>query len=413
MAAGGRSFLSDRKGTSARRPRLLTTVPRIAQRPIPTGVRHAVSGSRFRLGASLAPDRRRGTRRAKADGPGPPPRAAADILARQMRTDLNSARAGDRVDRRRVSRLGLGLAASLLAAGCSGGAADGDGRPLVVATTGHIHDAGQPHGGAAHRAEAPLRSRRRSAQPRGHRGDVSDMQRARAIVYNGFHLEAQLGEILEQGPRRAVAGPWRAPSPLRACSTGSRTVEVDPGAPHDPHIWNHLEGWGEAVEGLVSRHGRALPRARRRDPGTRERLPRGDPRGGPVGARDARRPLQGPARAGQRSRRLQLLRGRVRFRHPRGPRHRQRPRGGHPNDAGSRPDLRRREGADHLPRVHHGPEGDEGPRGGVPRTRLDDQHRRAAALLGRPRRGAPVDTYLGAFRTNVERIAAGLGGDGR
>ena len=25
----------------------------------------------------------------------------------------------------------------------------------------------------------------------------------------------------------------------------------------------------------------------------------------------------------------------------------------------------------------------------------------------------PVDTYLGAFRTNVERIAAGLGGDGR
>ncbi len=164
------------------------------------------------------------------------------------------------MDRRRVSLLGLGLVTSLLAAGCSGDDADGGGHPLVIATTGHIHDA------LVNLTEGlPIELRLLcgpGVDPHSYAattGDVSDMQRARAIVYNGFHLEAQLGEILEQGPMSGRSWAMASAFPVSRVLDWVEDGEIDPGAPHDPHIWNHLAGWSESVEGLVSHMATLFP----------------------------------------------------------------------------------------------------------------------------------------------------------
>ena len=169
-----------------------------------------------------------------------------------MRTCLNNW-TGPRPLGRRSALLGAGalIAAALTAACGVAGGADDD-TPLIVATTGHIHDAllhlteGVPvelrllcgSGVDPHSFAATAR-------------DVIDMQRAEVIVYNGFHLEAQLGELLEEGPLSdrswAMAGGFPAARVLEWVEDG----DVDPGAPNDPHIWNHLQGWSEAVEALA------------------------------------------------------------------------------------------------------------------------------------------------------------------
>ena len=331
-----------------------------------------------------------------------------------MRTDLNSARAGNRVDRRRVSLLGLGLAASLLAAGCSGGAADGDGRPLVVATTGHIHDA------LVNLTEGlPIELRLLcgpGVDPHSYAattGDVSDMQRARAIVYNGFHLEAQLGEILEQGPMAERSWAMASAFPAARVLDWVEDGEVDPGAPHDPHIWNHLEGWGEAVEGLVSHMAGLFPEH------AAGILGRGSDYLEEI--READRWARETLGALSRDQRV-LVSGHDAFNYFAV---------AYDFDThavlgiGNDPeaDIRTMQEIAQIcadkkvptiflesitdPKVTKALE--EACRGRGWTTSIAEQPLYSDDLGEEP----PVDTYLGAFRTNVERIAAGLGGDGR
>ncbi len=166
----------------------------------------------------------------------------ADTLRPPMRLNLNK-----RLPRRRQF---LTAAVALLAVSCSR-IGSTSGIPVLVATTGHIHDAlqritdGVPvemhllcgPGVDPHSYGATSR-------------DVIALEGAKGIIYNGFHLEAQLGELLE-GPNMApkawaMAGAFPKERILDWVDDG----EVDPGAPHDPHIWNHLEGWGTCVRAL-------------------------------------------------------------------------------------------------------------------------------------------------------------------
>ncbi|MGD2017824.1 MAG: zinc ABC transporter substrate-binding protein [Planctomycetota bacterium] len=147
----------------------------------------------------------------------------------------------------------LGLAVALLAAlplaACGEPSRSSD-RPLIVVTTGQVHDAVvalvegldvdlkllcgpgvDPHGyGASTR-------------------DVLAMDAAALVVFNGFHLEAQLSEVLE---REAIA--TKSWSMASAFPVERRLGWVEDGeatAGVDPHIWNDLAGWSRCVEGLA------------------------------------------------------------------------------------------------------------------------------------------------------------------
>ena len=79
--------------------------------------------------------------------------------------------------------------------------------------------------------------------------DVQAMVEADLIFYNGFHLEAKLSEHLDDTFREkswAMASAFPQASRMDWIEDGKQ----DPDAPFDPHIWNHLPGWAESVKAL-------------------------------------------------------------------------------------------------------------------------------------------------------------------
>ena len=82
--------------------------------------------------------------------------------------------------------------------------------------------------------------------------DVQSMEEADAIFFNGFHLEARLSDLLRE---RYVEEAWSMSSafPKQHRLDWIEEGEVDPEAPFDPHIWNHLPAWAECVTALADR----------------------------------------------------------------------------------------------------------------------------------------------------------------
>jgi len=80
--------------------------------------------------------------------------------------------------------------------------------------------------------------------------DIQAMKNCDAIIYNGFHLEARLDEHLHHtfGDKSwSMASVFPEENRLDWVEDG----EADPNAPFDPHIWNHLPGWSKCVQGLA------------------------------------------------------------------------------------------------------------------------------------------------------------------
>ena len=82
--------------------------------------------------------------------------------------------------------------------------------------------------------------------------DVQAMMDADLIIYNGFHLEAKLDEHLRdtfQDRAWAMADAFPSAGRIDWVEDG----EINPDAPYDPHIWNDLPGWSQAVAALVAK----------------------------------------------------------------------------------------------------------------------------------------------------------------
>ncbi|MEL7499759.1 MAG: zinc ABC transporter substrate-binding protein [Planctomycetota bacterium] len=86
--------------------------------------------------------------------------------------------------------------------------------------------------------------------------DVQAMLDADLIVYNGFHLEARLSEHLH-GAFETKAWAMSSSFPETARLDWIEDGSIDSDAPFDPHIWNHLPAWSECVRSLAIRLGKA------------------------------------------------------------------------------------------------------------------------------------------------------------
>lgn len=124
---------------------------------------------------------------------------------------------------------------------------------MWVATTGHIADALRKISAGTNVNIKTLCGP--GVDPHSYNASTKDIQAitdADAVFFNGFHLEARLHHLLENefGDKSwAMATAFPADARLDWVEDG----QIDPEAPFDPHIWNHLPGWSECVEGLLTR----------------------------------------------------------------------------------------------------------------------------------------------------------------
>ncbi len=88
--------------------------------------------------------------------------------------------------------------------------------------------------------------------------DVQKMIEADLIIYNGFHLEAKLSEHLH-GKFDSKSWSMASAFPKSQRLDWVEDGEIDPETPFDPHIWNHLPAWSECVMELAERLGKADP----------------------------------------------------------------------------------------------------------------------------------------------------------
>jgi len=135
------------------------------------------------------------------------------------------------------------LMLTLVLAGCvPGDASDLDDRLQVVTTTGMIGDAAKRVGGDQVRVVSLMGPGVDPHLYKASEGDVRRIFRAQVIFFNGLHLEARMGEVLEHmGERiRTVAVSDRIDR-----SRLMRPPEFE-GA-FDPHIWFDVALWMETV----------------------------------------------------------------------------------------------------------------------------------------------------------------------
>lgn len=149
--------------------------------------------------------------------------------------------------------LAWGLSA-VVAGGCAPPDASGapDGRLRVVATIGMIADAAARIGGDRVAVTALMGPGIDPHLYKAREGDVRRLFRADLILFNGLHLEARMGEVLEHMDERV-------PTVAVAASLPEARLLAPPefAGAYDPHVWFDVELWSRAVaevrEALVAR----------------------------------------------------------------------------------------------------------------------------------------------------------------
>jgi manganese/zinc/iron transport system substrate-binding protein len=135
-------------------------------------------------------------------------------------------------------------AAALCLVACAGGAPRAtDTRVQVVATTGMIADIAARIGGGSAHVEGLMGPGVDPHLYKATAGDVRRLARADLVLYNGLHLEAAMGEVLEEMGRRKLTVPvteWIDRAQL--------TAPPEFAGAYDPHVWFDVSLWSRVAE---------------------------------------------------------------------------------------------------------------------------------------------------------------------
>ncbi|WKT75103.1 metal ABC transporter solute-binding protein, Zn/Mn family [Lysinibacillus fusiformis] len=136
------------------------------------------------------------------------------------------------------------LSLSLLLFGCST-EADGEKKGIVVATTGQISDAIKEISGDHLQVSALMGPGVDPHLYKATQSDLSKLDKAEVIFYNGLHLEGQMLDIFEQMAKdKTVLAVGETLDTKQLLASDSDAML------HDPHIWFDIELWKGVVQAI-------------------------------------------------------------------------------------------------------------------------------------------------------------------
>jgi manganese/zinc/iron transport system substrate-binding protein len=142
----------------------------------------------------------------------------------------------------------------LVAGGCAGGSAEADDRLQVVATIGMISDIAERIGGERVRVEGLMGPGVDPHLYKASAGDVRRLARADLVLYNGLHLEAAMGEVLEEMGKRKLTV-----AVTDSIDRSRLTAPPEFKGNYDPHVWFDVTLWMDATRAIRAALQRADP----------------------------------------------------------------------------------------------------------------------------------------------------------
>ncbi len=126
-----------------------------------------------------------------------------------------------------------------------------DGKPVIVTTTGMVADAVSNLVGEHMEVKALMGPGVDPHLYQASPGDLSKLQKADLIVFNGLYLEGKLNDILEKlSKTKAVINYSDAVDKSDLIELAEVQYE---GHIYDPHIWFDIKVWNDGLTGLASR----------------------------------------------------------------------------------------------------------------------------------------------------------------
>ena len=136
------------------------------------------------------------------------------------------------------------LAVGLMAGGCAPPEPpEEEGRLSVVATIGMIRDVAQNVGGEHVRVVGLMGPGVDPHLYKASEGDVRRLFRADVVFYGGLHLEARMGEVLEE-----MGGRTRVAAVSEVIPTEQRLAPPEFKGAYDPHVWFDVRLWAMTVD---------------------------------------------------------------------------------------------------------------------------------------------------------------------
>jgi manganese/zinc/iron transport system substrate-binding protein len=157
------------------------------------------------------------------------------------------------VVRRRM--LVLGVAAGMLAAACAPPEPpEQEGRLHVVTTIGMIADVVKNVGGEHVRVTGLMGPGVDPHLYKASEGDVRRLFRADVVFYGGLHLEARMGEVLEE-----MGGRTRVRAVTDAIRRETLLTPPEFKGAHDPHVWFDVRNWIATIDVIAGTLAEADP----------------------------------------------------------------------------------------------------------------------------------------------------------
>ena len=153
--------------------------------------------------------------------------------------------------------VGAILSLGLLLAGCSSPAIDANtsvDKLNIVATTTMLADLSTVIGGDRVSVDGLMGPGIDPHLYQASAGDVSLMQKADVVVYNGLHLEGKMGEIFEN-----LSGQQTIVCIESALDQSKLLAWEDSGSIYDPHIWFDVSLWKVAAQTVADGFSKADP----------------------------------------------------------------------------------------------------------------------------------------------------------